>query len=130
MDAKYSAEYLRHATDLSKFRDMPGADGHARITGSCGDTIEIWLRVRDDAIIAATYVSDGCGNSRAATGKTLELATGKTVDAALMVNQSDVITALGDLEEEHCAVLAVRTLKAAIADYFEIKRQPWKKAYR
>jgi len=30
----------------------------------------------------------------------------------------------------HCALLAANTLKEAIKDYFALKREPWKKAYR
>ena len=130
MEIEYSAQFIKHATDRRNFTEMPEADGHARVTGDCGDTVEIWLRVRNDAIIRATYITDGCNNSRAATGMALELATGKPVTEALKICQGDIITALGGLEEEHCALLAARTLKTAIADYLEMKRHPWKKAYR
>ena len=130
MKEEYSAQFIKHATDRSNFTDMPGADGHARVTGPCGDTVEIWLRVINDVISRATYVTDGCGNSRAATSMAIELATGKTVAEARCVSKSDIIAALGGLKEEHCAELAARTLKTAIADYLEMKRHPWKKTYR
>jgi len=130
VEEEYSAQFIKHATDLSNFGDMPGADGHARVTGACGDTIEIWLRVRNDVISRATYVTDGCNSSRAATGMALEMATGKAITEARQVSKGDIITALGGLEEEHCAELAARTLKTAVADYLEMKRHPWKKTYR
>ncbi len=130
MEEGLSAQFIKHATDRSNFTEMPGADGHARITGPCGDTVEIWLRVKNDVISRATYVTDGCDNSRAATGMAIELATGKTVAEARQVSTSDIIAALGGLKKEHCAELAARTLKTAVADYLEMERHPWKKMYR
>jgi len=130
MTEEHSKQYLKCATDQSKFTRISGADGHSQITGHCGDTIEIWLRIWNDIIFDATYITDGCSNARAAGCMTIELATGKTVHEALRIGQSNVIEALGGLEGEHCALLSTRTLKAAIADYFEIRHRPWEKAYR
>lgn len=130
MEEEYSAQFIKYATDLSNFGEMPEADGHARVTGSCGDTVAIWLRVSNDVISRATYITDGCDNSRAAAGMAIELACGKAVAEARQVSKDDIITALGGLKEEHCAELAARTLKTAVADYLEMKRHPWKKMYR
>ena len=94
-------------------------DGHARITGPCGDTMEFWLKIADRRIVQASFVTDGCGPSRAAGSMATELATGKLLKEALQIEQKDVLEALGGLpkESEHCALLAVDTLQAAIRDY-------------
>ncbi len=99
-------------------------DGHARITGPCGDTMEFWLKVSDRRIAQATFITDGCGPSRAAGSMATELATGKLVKEALQIQQKDVLQALGGLpqESEHCALLAANTLKAAIRDCQERKQ--------
>jgi nitrogen fixation NifU-like protein len=91
-------------------------DGHARITGHCGDTMEFWLRISDRRIVQATFTTDGCGPSRAAGSMATELATGKLVKEALQIQQNHVLQALGGLpqESELCALLAANTLKAAI----------------
>lgn len=93
-------------------------DGHARITGPCGDTMEFWLQVSDRRIARAGFTTDGCGPSRAAGSMATELATGKLVQEARRLEQQDVLQALGGLpkDSEHCALLAVNTLKAAIQD--------------
>ena len=41
MEVKHSAEFIRLANDSTNFTEMPEADGRARVTGSCGDTVEI-----------------------------------------------------------------------------------------
>ena len=99
-------------------------DGHARITGPCGDTMEFWLRVSDRQIAQVTFTTDGCGPSRAAGSMATELATGKLVKEALQIQQRDVLQTLGGLpqDSEHCALLAINTLKAAIRDCQERKQ--------
>ena len=111
---------------------MENADGFAKVTGRCGDTMEIWLRTRNDTINQVNFSTDGCGPSIASGSMVTELAAGKSVREAYKISGNDVLEALGGLPEEsrHCAVLAADTLKAAIKDYLALKREPWKKAYR
>jgi len=53
-------------------------DGHARITGPCGDTMEFWLRIAKGRIVQANFTTTGCNSSRAAGSMATELAAGKT----------------------------------------------------
>ena len=111
---------------------MQHADGFARVTGPCGDTMEIWLKVMDGIIIQATFYTDGCGTSIASGSMVTEMAKGTSIIEAQKISQQNVLDVLGGLpdESEHCALLAANTLKAAIRDYIEMKREPWKRAYR
>jgi len=38
-------------------------DGHARFTGPCGDTMEIFLQVRGNRIVDAKFLTDGCATT-------------------------------------------------------------------
>ena len=128
----YSETTIDHAMNPRNVGDMNDADGFARVTGPCGDTMEIWLKVKNDAIIDATFMTDGCGTSIASGSMVTELTKGKNVREARTISQQDVLSALGGLpdESQHCALLAANTLKEAIRDYLAMKREPWKKAYR
>ena len=128
----YSETTIDHAMNPRNVGDMEDADGFARITGPCGDTMEIWLKVKNDSVADATFITDGCGPSIASGSMVTELAKGKNVREARIISQQDVLSALDGLPEEsqHCALLAANTLKEAIRDYLTIKREPWKKAYR
>ena len=128
----YSETVVDHATSPRNVGSMEDANGFARITGPCGDTMEIWLRVRDNTIAEATFMTDGCGTTIAAGSMATELARGKTVIQAQKISQQDVLNALGGLPEEsqHCALLAANTLKEAVKDYLSLKNEPWKRAYR
>jgi nitrogen fixation NifU-like protein len=59
----YSQTTIDHAMNPRNLGDMEDADGFAKVTGSCGDSIEIWLRVNNGTIADATFMTDGCGTS-------------------------------------------------------------------
>ena len=50
-----------------------------------------------------------------------ELAIGKNIDDALMLNDMDIVDALDGLPEFkiHCSVLSASGLRRAVPDYFE-----------
>ena len=128
----YSETVIDHAMNPRNVGIMQDADGFARMTGSCGDTMEIWLKVKNDAIVGATFMTDGCGATIASGSMVTEMVKGKSIIEARKIGQQDVLDILNGLpqENEHCALLAADTLKAAIRDYIAIKREPWKRAYR
>jgi len=119
----YSETAIDHSMNPRNLGDMDDADGFAKATGSCGDTMEIWLEVKSGTIANATFMTDGCGTSIASGSVVTEMAKGRGVGEARRISRQDVLSALGGLpeESEHCALLAADTLKAAIEDY--LKRQ-------
>ena len=117
-DFEFSATAIDHAQNPRNIGPLDSCNGHARITGPCGDTMEFWLQVRDGRIRQANFITDGCGSSAACGSMTTELITGKTVDEAYCIEQEDILGALGGFPEEvqHCALLAADTLRAACED--------------
>jgi len=126
----YSDTVIDHAMNPRNMGDMQDANGFARVTGPCGDTMEIWLRVVNDIIADATFMTDGCGASIASGSMITEMVKGKSIDEGRRITQRDMLAALGKLpeESEHCALLAVDTLNAALIDYIAAKREPWRRA--
>ena len=132
MTQVYTETVIDHAMNPRNVGNIDDADGFAQITGPCGDTMEIWLKVRNNVITQATFLTDGCGTTIAAGSMVTELAKGKSISQALKVSQQDVLNALGGLpqESQHCALLVVNTLKGAVKDYLAFKNEPWKRAYK
>ena len=128
----YSETVIDHSMNPRNVGNLEDADGFARITGPCGDTMEIWIKVNTDTIVKSSFMTDGCGTSIASGSMITELARGKNISEAQRISEQDVLAALGGLpdESEHCALLAASTLKAAIRDYLAMQKEPWKKAYR
>ena len=132
MRQTYTETVIDHAMNPRNVGSIPGADGFATVTGPCGDTMEIRLKVKDNKVADATFWTDGCGTSIACGSMATEMIKGRNVAEALAIDQSKILEALGGLPEDslHCALLASNALQAAIRDYLAVKRDPWKKAYR
>ncbi len=110
---------LDHAFNPRNLGPMEAADGHARITGPCGDTMEFWLTVRNGRAEKIAFTTDGCGSSMACGSMATCLAQGRSVADVAAVTQADILRALGGLPEgmEHCALLASNVLRAACQDF-------------
>jgi nitrogen fixation NifU-like protein len=132
MRSTYTQTVIDHAMNPRNAGNLKDRDGFAMVTGPCGDTMEIWLRVRDSRVREATFWTDGCGTTIAAGSMITELVRGKAIPDALKITQQDVLDALGGLPEDsvHCALLAANTLKEAVRDYMALRKEPWKRAYR
>lgn len=130
--AGYSEIAINHVQNPRNLGTIYDADGFASVTGHCGDTMKIWLKVRNSTIKQATFSTDGCGTTIAAGSMVTELVKGKAIASALRMTQQDVLEALGGLPEEsvHCALLAANTLKEAAKDYLAFKNEPWKRPYK
>lgn len=126
--SKIATDHARHPRNVG---NIPNCDGFGQGTGECGDTLGIWLTVKNDRIMLATFWTDGCGASIACGSMVTELASGRSVEEAKKITPDIILNALGGLPEDHihCAKLAADTLAMAIKDYLETSKIPWKKAY-
>jgi nitrogen fixation NifU-like protein len=100
-------------------------DGYACITGSCGDTMQIFLRLENGQVKDALFQTDGCGSSAVCGSFAAEMAIGKNPDELMEITGDAILEKLGGLpeEEEHCAFLAEESLQEALNDYM-IKQRP------
>lgn len=114
-------DHASHPRNRGPLRDF---NGHARITGPCGDTMEFWLAAQNGKVARISFITDGCGSSLACGSMATSLAEGKCVEDAAAQEQKDILDALGGFppEFEHCALLAANTLKAACEDYLNRQR--------
>ncbi len=128
----YSERVVDHFLNPRNLGRIQAPDGFGRITGSCGDTMEIYFKMKDDKVTDATFWTDGCGSSIASGSMATELVKGKSISEARGITKDDILDALEGLPEEslHCAALTASTLREAIKDYLAFKKEPWKRAYR
>ena len=98
---------------------MEDPDGHAVLTGSCSDTMQIFLKFKEDIVSEATFQTDGCGSSSICGSFAAEMAVGKDPEEIISITGEVIIERLGGIpeEERHCAFLAAETLQAALNDY-------------
>ena len=128
---RYSDAVLKNWLDPRHMGQIDRPEGYGKRVGSCGDEMEFFLRVRDERIVDVRFATSGCITSVASGNMGAELAHGKTIGEALMIEASDILAGLHGLppEDEHCAELATNTIKEAIRDYFLTRREPWRRDY-
>lgn len=92
-------------------------------TGPCGDTMYYFLKIEDDVVIKANFITDGCGASVATACQTTMLIEGKTLKYVENLSPEDIDRALKGLPDDHkhCAELSIRTLRKAIQKYKDQK---------
>lgn len=119
----YSEKAIDHAMRPRNVGRIRDADGFASVTGPCGDTMEIFLRVRGGRVMDAAFWTDGCGTTIACGSVVTELVKGKDVAEALTIDSERILSVLEGLPDSdvHCAVLASNTLRAAIRYYLDSK---------
>ena len=128
----YSETVIAHWLNPKNFGQMKDYDGYSnKFTGSCGDSMWIWIKANNDIIQDASYVSDVCIGSVSSGSILTEMIKGKTIGSALRISQDDILKELEGLPEQftHCAKLAKDSLNMAIIDYNAYKNTPWKRAY-
>jgi nitrogen fixation NifU-like protein len=110
--------YLRSLEPLY-MGPMKDPDGHARVTGGCGETIQMFLKFDDDRVTDASFQTDGCGSSKATGSFAAEMSLGKTPDELLEIRGEDILKRMGRIPEadQHCAFLAAASLYEALNDY-------------
>ena len=128
IDARAREVYSKKVIELFEnpvnVERLDDPDGAASYRGPCGDTMEMYVRVREGVIAQCTFMTDGCGGSLVSGSMTTQLALGQSVEDAMQIDDKQILSALGGLpqEEAHCPTLAAETLKRALRDYVE-KRQ-------
>ena len=86
----------------------------------CGDVMKLQVKVNPSTgvIDDAKFKTFGCGSAIASSSLATEWLKGKTVDEALAIKNTDIVTELSlPPVKIHCSVLAEDAIKAAISDY-------------
>jgi nitrogen fixation NifU-like protein len=131
--ATYGPTVLDHWKHPRNMGLLQGPDGYARLQGTCGDTMEMSVRVDGDLVVGCGFQTDGCGTTVVCGSAATWLATNRTLIEALgAVSSRGILELLGGLPEAdvHCAELAAETLRRALADFLSHRNEPWKKGYR
>ena len=100
--------------------EIENPDGIGTVgNASCGDIMQISLRIENEIIVDAKFKTFGCAAAIATSSTATEMIKGMTVEEALKVTNKKVVETLGGLPAQklHCSVLAEEAIKKAIEDY-------------
>ncbi len=121
----YSEKVMDHFMNPRNVGEMPDADG-VGMEGNptCGDAMQLYIKIEDDKIVDAKFRTFGCGAAIAVSSMITEMIKGKTLDEALSISKEAVAQELGGLppQKMHCSNLGADALKKAIEDYRSKKK--------
>lgn len=130
-DRRPSDAFILNAVQPQNLGVLPQPDGVGAPVGTCGDSLEIGLQVRDEVITRIAFMPRGCAATVAVGSAVTQLAQGRTIAQAGAITAEDVTDFLEGLPpgHGHCAKLGVATLRAAIRDFYRHGGQSWKRMY-
>ena len=119
----YSEKVVDHYENPRNVGSLDPADNNVGtgLVGApeCGDVMKLQIKVDDEGIITdAKFKTFGCGSAIAASSLATEWITGKSIDDALELDNTQIVDELSlPPVKIHCSVLAEDAIKSAIADY-------------
>ncbi len=120
----YNERVMKEFAEPKNVGFIEDADGVGKVgNASCGDIMEISLKIENDVITDAKFRTFGCAAAIASSSVATQMVIGKTLDEALDIKNRDVVETLQGLPPQkiHCSVLAEEAIKKAVEDYREKK---------
>ena len=116
----YNEKVMEAFKNPKNVGEIENASGVGTVgNASCGDIMQISLKIENDIIVDAKFKTFGCAAAIATSSTATDMIIGMTVEEALKVTNKKVIECLGGLPSQkiHCSVLAEEAIKKAIEDY-------------
>ncbi len=120
----YNEKVMQAFQNPKNVGEIENASGVGTVgNASCGDIMQISLKIENDIIVDAKFKTFGCAAAIATSSTATDMIIGMTIDEALKVTNKKVIECLGGLPSQkiHCSVLAEEAIKKAIENYLEKK---------
>ncbi len=115
----HSERFLLMAYLYERQKVMEHPSCMASKTGTCGDSITIYLAINQKIITDFSYELQGCIHTNACCNALAEMSKGKTIDQCWEITPDTIISFLETLPKDHfhCAELAVGTFYLALSRY-------------
>jgi nitrogen fixation NifU-like protein len=114
-------DHYQNPRNVGKF-DREDEDVGTGMVGapSCGDVMQLQIKVEDGIISDARFKTYGCGSAIASSSLLTEWVKGRTLKEASSIKNTEIAEELAlPPVKIHCSVLAEDAIKAAIKDYME-----------
>lgn len=117
----YTKEVMEHYRNPKNVGEIKDADAIGE-AGSlvCGDALKIYLKIKDNVVTDAKFLTFGCGSAVASSSVLTEMIIGKSLDEVKKITNKDIADKLGGLPQEkmHCSVMGHEALENALSKYF------------
>ena len=116
----YNEKVMEAFRNPQNVGEIENYDGLGKVgNASCGDIMQITLKIENDVIVDAKFKTFGCAAAIATSSTATKMIIGMTIEEALQLTNKKVVEELEGLPPQkiHCSVLAEEAIKAAIEDY-------------
>ena len=115
----YANKAITYFLNKENMGTLPNADQVTELTGPCGDTMKIYLKMEEERIKDAKIEVLGCPGAVASAMAAMDHIKGKTLEEAMVLKDRDIFRMLGDIpdQKQHCIRLTVKTIQKAIEEY-------------
>ena len=117
---KYPKLLMEHFQNPRNVGEISDPDGVGTVgNASCGDIMQMFIKVNGDKITEAKFKTFGCGAAIATSSILTERIKGATLDEALKISDKTSKEVLSHLPKEKipCFTLATEALKLAIEEF-------------
>jgi nitrogen fixation NifU-like protein len=118
--SRYPQFLVDHFQNPRNVGEIPDPDGLGTVgNASCGDIMQMAIRVKDGRIAEAKFKTFGCGAAIATSSIMTERIQGATPEDALKIAEQTTREILDQLPKDklHCFSLAAEALKLAVEEY-------------
>ncbi len=123
----YSDKVMDHFKNPRNVGEIDNPDGVGEVGNPvCGDMMTFYIKVEENRLKDVKFKTFGCGAAIAVSSMTSEMATGITLEQAMLITPQSVADELGGLPKVkfHCSNLGADALHLAIDDYLKKKGLP------
>lgn len=113
----YRDEIVDHYKNPRRFGDLPGKTHEASETNaSCGDMIEVYLKIKDGVVKDAGFKGVGCALSTAAASMLMEELVGKKVEEVKKWDKEKIERLMGEVNPGRvkCIMLPIEAIRRAV----------------
>jgi nitrogen fixation NifU-like protein len=112
----YSDKAIDYYLNQPSMGTLSDANQVSELTGACGDTMRVYLKLDQGRIMDARMQVLGCPGAVASAMAAMELIKGKTVKQAKRLTDRDIFRVLEELpdQKQHCIRLAVKSVQKAL----------------
>jgi len=119
LSSGYSEKAILYYLDKKNMGVLDDATQVSELTGHCGDTMKISLKIDGEIIQDARIQVLGCPGAIASAMAATDMIKGRTLEYALKMTDRDIFREIEQIpdQKQHCIRLTKKTIEKAVNDY-------------